>query len=127
MIHYHGWSDPDITPLNSLNYYESVVKVMGGSGVHGMRETRDFYRLFMVPGMQHCGGGPGTSIFDMVEPLEQWVERDLAPDKVIASHATDGKVDRTRPLCPFPQEAKWKGAGSTDDASNFVCALPDLP
>ena len=124
LIHYHGWSDPDITPLNSVNYYESVVKVMGGSGVHGMRETRDFYRLFMVPGMQHCGGGPGTSIFDMVEPLEQWVERDAAPDKVIASHATDGKVDRTRPLCPFPQEAKWNRTGSTDDASNFACVLP---
>lgn len=126
LIQYHGWSDPDISPLNSVKYYQSVVRLMGGKGVHGVSETKDFYRLFMVPGMQHCGGGPGTSIFDMVEPLEQWVEYDVAPAEVVASHAIDGKVDRTRPLCPFPQEAKWKGSGSTDDASNFTCALPDV-
>ena len=126
LIQYHGWSDPDISPLNSVDYYESVVNLMGGKSVHGMSETKDFYRLFMVPGMQHCGGGPGASIFDMVEPLEQWVEHDVPPEKVVASHATDGKVDRTRPLCPFPQEAKWKRTGSTDDASNFTCMLPDL-
>jgi feruloyl esterase len=61
----------------------------------------------------------------MLEPLEQWVEKGIAPEKVVASRAVNGKVDRTRPLCPFPQEAKWKGTGSTDDASNFVCAMPD--
>ncbi len=127
LIQYHGWSDPDITPINSINYYESVVKFMGGNSVHGMRATRDFYRLFLVPGMQHCGGGPGTSIFDMVEPLEQWVENGIAPAEIPASHATYGKVDRTRPLCPFPQEARWNGSGSTDETSNFVCTLPDLP
>ena len=82
LIQYHGWSDPDITPLNSINYYESVVKFMGGNSVHGMREPRDFYRLFLVPGMQHCGGGPGTSIFDMVDPLEQWVENGIAPAEI---------------------------------------------
>jgi feruloyl esterase len=69
LIQYHGWSDPDITPLNSVNYYESVTRFMSAGGVHGVRDTRDFYRLFMVPGMHHCGGGPGASIFDMVEPL----------------------------------------------------------
>lgn len=127
LIHYHGWSDPDIPPGNSINYYESVVKLMGRGGVHGLRDTQQFYRLFMVPGMQHCGGGPGSSIFDMIEPLEQWVEHGIAPDKVIASHETNGNVDRTRPLCPFPQEAKWSGTGSTDNAANFVCTLPDLP
>ena len=126
LIQYHGWSDPDISPLNSINYYKSVVKLIGGNSVHGIAETKDFYRLFMVPGMQHCGGGPGASIFDMVEPLEQWIEHGVSPDKIIASHATNGNVDRTRPLCPFPQEAKWKGTGSTDDASNFTCALPDF-
>lgn len=127
LIQYHGWSDPDISPLNSTDYYKSVVNFIGGDGVHGIGETKNFYRLFMVPGMQHCGGGPGTSIFDMVAPLEQWVERGIAPDKVLASHVTDGNVDRTRPLCPFPQEARWNGAGSTDDVSNFTCALPVLP
>jgi feruloyl esterase len=115
LIQYHGWSDPDITPLNSVNYYESVSKAMPGAS--------DFYRLFMVPGMQHCGGGPGPAKFDMVAALEQWVEHGTAPEKVIASHvASSGDVDRTRPLCPYPQEAQWKGTGSTDQAENFVCA-----
>ena len=65
LIHYHGWSDPDITPLNSINYYESVTRAQGGD-VHGLRNTQEFYRLFMVPGMQHCQGGPGATAFDMI-------------------------------------------------------------
>ena len=123
LIQYHGWSDPDITPLNSINYYESVIKAMGGSGNHGLPETTAFYRLFMVPGMQHCAGGPGATTFDMVEPLEQWVEKGVAPQKVIAERVVSGKVERTRPLCPYPQEAVWKGSGSTDEAANFSCML----
>ena len=124
LIQYHGWSDPDITPLNSVNYYESVVKFVGGDSSHGLRDTREFYRLFMVPGMQHCTGGPGPSTFDMVAPLDQWVEKGAAPQRVIASHATNGAVDRTRPLCAYPQEAHWNGSGSTDDAANFTCLVP---
>jgi feruloyl esterase len=117
LIQYHGWSDPDITPLNSINYYESVINATPG--------TNDFYRLFLVPGMQHCTGGPGPSRFDTIAALEQWVEKGTAPDKIVASHLTPaGVVDRTRPLCPYPQEAQWKGTGSTDLAENFVCALP---
>ncbi|MGD0438556.1 MAG: tannase/feruloyl esterase family alpha/beta hydrolase [Bryobacteraceae bacterium] len=127
LIHYHGWSDPDITPLNSVNYYESVAKVMGRGGNHGVRDTREFYRLFMVPGMQHCGGGPGPSTFNMLEALDQWVDRGVAPEKIIASHLTNGVVDRTRPLCPYPMEAQWTGTGSTDKAENFVCGLPMRP
>jgi len=123
LIHYHGWSDPDITPLNSINYYESVMRAQGGD-VHGLRNTVEFYRLFMVPGMWHCQGGPGTTNFDMIEPLDRWADKGVAPDKVIASHVTNGVIDRTRPLCPYPQEAQWNGTGSTDDAANFVCALP---
>ncbi|HWE49756.1 MAG TPA: tannase/feruloyl esterase family alpha/beta hydrolase [Bryobacteraceae bacterium] len=123
LIQYHGWSDPDITPLNSINYYESVAKMQGGE-TRGLRKTTDFYRLFMVPGMQHCNGGPGPSTFDMIEPLDRWADKGFAPEKVIASHSTSGAVDRTRPLCPYPTEAQWKGTGSTDDAANFVCALP---
>jgi feruloyl esterase len=123
LIHYHGWADPDITPLNSINYYESVLKAQGGD-VHGLRDTNTFYRLFMVPGMWHCAGGPGATSFDMLDPLDQWADKGVAPDKVIASRITNGKVERTRPLCPYPQEAQWKGTGSTDDAANFVCALP---
>jgi feruloyl esterase len=124
LIQYHGWSDPDITPLNSIQYYESVAKYMARGGNHGLRDTKEFYRLFMVPGMQHCSGGPGATAFDLVEPLEQWVEKGVAPEKVIASRVTNGQVERTRPLCPHPQEAKWTGTGSTDEAANFVCALP---
>jgi feruloyl esterase len=78
----------------------------------------------MVPGMQHCQGGPGATNFDMIEPLDRWTAQGVAPAKVIASHVTNGVADRTRPLCPYPQEAQWKGTGSTDDAANFVCAVP---
>jgi feruloyl esterase len=123
LIHYHGWSDPDITPLNSINYYESVMKAQGGD-VHGLQNTVEFYRLFMVPGMQHCQGGPGATTFDMIEPLDKWAAQGVAPDKVIAAHVTNGVVNRTRPLCPYPQEARWNGTGSTDQAGNFVCELP---
>jgi len=85
----------------------------------------DFYRLFLVPGMQHCGGGPGPTKFDMVSALEDWVERGKPPERITASHlTTTGQVDRTRPLCPYPQEAQWNGNGSTDQAENFVCGIP---
>jgi feruloyl esterase len=118
LIQYHGFSDPDITPLNSINYYESVVRTTPG--------TNDFYRLFLVPGMQHCSGGPGPSKFDTLSALEQWVEHSLAPERIVASHVTSsGTVDRTRPLCPYPQEARWKGNGSTDVAENFACVQPN--
>ena len=81
-------------------------------------------RLFMVPGMGHCGGGEGPNTFDMMVPLEQWVEKGQAPTRVVASHSTNGKVDRTRPLCPYPQVARYTGTGSTDEAANFTCRLP---
>jgi feruloyl esterase len=74
--------------------------------------------------MGHCGGGEGPNVFDKMGALEQWVEHAQPPDKIIASHRTDGKVDRTRPLCPYPQVAKYRGSGSIDDAANFVCAAP---
>jgi feruloyl esterase len=119
LIQYHGWADPDISPLNSINYYQSVAQAMG--------DTRSFYRLFMVPGMYHCNGGPGPNTFDALGALEQWKEKGAAPDRLLASHATNGTVDRTRPLCPYPQEAQWKGSGSTDQADNFACALPKAP
>jgi len=75
----------------------------------------------MVGGMNHCGGGDGVNTFDMVGTLEQWVENGKAPDHIPASHSANGKVDRTRPLCPYPQTAQYTGSGSTDDAANFVC------
>ena len=116
LIQYHGWSDPQIAPASSVNYYKSALEAMGGAA-----KVQGSYRLFMVPGMAHCGGGDGTSNFDMVSALEQWVEKGKAPDQIAASRVRDGKTDRTRPLCPYPQVAVYKGTGSTDDAGNFVC------
>ena len=75
----------------------------------------------MAPGMAHCGGGDGPNTFDMVAALEQWVERGKAPDRIVASHTSNGTVDRSRPLCPYPQAATYKGTGSTNDAANFEC------
>jgi feruloyl esterase len=117
LIQYHGWADPQIAPANSVRYYKKVLDTMGGT-----EKVQSFYRLFMVPGMAHCGGGDGTSDFDMLAALEQWKEQGRVPAQVAASRVRDGKVDRTRPLCPYPQVAKYKGTGSTDDAANFVCA-----
>jgi feruloyl esterase len=87
----------------------------------GPAKTEAFARLFMIPGMEHCGGGLGADDFDKISVLEQWVEDGVAPDKIIASHSKNGVVDMTRPLCPYPMTAQWKGTGSTSDAANFVC------
>jgi len=119
LLLYHGWSDPNVPTVNTIKYYESVVDNLGGA-VSASKSVR----LFLAPGMGHCGGGEGPNVFDRVGALERWVEKGEAPGRVIASHAADGKVDRTRPLCPYPQVAKYTGAGSTDDAANFVCAAP---
>jgi feruloyl esterase len=133
LILYHGWSDASITPLNTINYYESVVKKMG------QKDVDSFVRLYMVPGMQHCAGGPGTDSFgeydlNIDDPqhsvdasLEQWVEKDTAPSTIIASKfegedQTHAKM--TRPLCPYPQAAKYKGSGDPNDAASFACVAP---
>ena len=119
LIQYHGWADPQISPANSTQYYTRVVNALGGADkVHGS------YRLFMAPGMGHCGGGAGPNTFDMVTALEQWVEQGKAPDQILASHANKGVVDRTRPLCPYPQIAVYKGSGSIDEAANFAFKAP---
>lgn len=103
---------------NSIRYYESVEEVMGGD------ETRDFARLFLAPGMGHCGGGPGPNTLDGLAAVEAWVEKKQPPQQIVASHATNGRTDRTRPLCPYPQVAQYKGSGSIDEAANFVCQMP---
>jgi feruloyl esterase len=77
-----------------------------------------------VPGMHHCAGGPGPNAFDMLPVLEDWVERGVAPARVIAIHAVDGKADRSRPLCPHPQVARYSGKGDVNDAANFTCEVP---
>jgi feruloyl esterase len=119
LIMYHGWSDPNITPLTTIQYYKTAMDTLGGA-----KNTADSMRLFMVPGMGHCGGGEGPNKFNVVAALENWVEKGSAPESMIASHSTAGKVDRTRPLCPYPQVAKYQGSGSIDDAANFACKMP---
>ena len=103
-----------------MQYYESVLDAMGG-----LEETTDFYRLFMAPGVAHCRGGPGPDRFDAVTALERWVEQGAAPGRLIASKVEDGEVRRTRPLCAYPQVARYDGSGSIDDAANFACVNPD--
>ncbi|HYR84888.1 MAG TPA: tannase/feruloyl esterase family alpha/beta hydrolase [Terriglobia bacterium] len=116
LLMYHGWSDPNVPPESTINYYKSVLDKMGSGP-----KSSEWLRLFMVPGMGHCGGGEGPNTFDMVTMLEEWVEKGKAPEQIVATRRTNGQVDRTRPLCPYPQTAKYKGTGSTDDAANFVC------
>jgi feruloyl esterase len=118
LLTYQGWSDQDISPLASVNFYKSMPGAVGDATVSSSM------RLFMVPGMGHCGGGEGPNTFDMMVPLEQWVEKGQAPARVVASHSTNGRIDRTRPLCPYPQVARYTGSGSIDEAANFTCQLP---
>jgi feruloyl esterase len=127
LIVYHGFSDPDISPLNTIDYYESVVafnRKHHDDRREALARTQQFFRLFMVPGMQHCSGGPGPNTFDTLTALENWVEKGEAPRQITASHLTGGVVDRTRPLCLYPKVAVYKGEGSTDDANNFACRTP---
>lgn len=132
LILYHGWSDAALPPVNTIEYYKSVGAKMGA------KNAEAFVRLFMVPGMQHCAGGPGPSSFgqlgaaegdaqhDIARALEHWVEDGVAPSQIIATkfkspmNPASGVV-RTRPLCAYPQVARWNGSGSTDDAANFTC------
>jgi feruloyl esterase len=116
LLTYHGFSDPSIAPQASINFYKSALKATKPPA-----QSQDWLRLFMVPGMGHCSGGEGPNTFDMVAPLETWVEQGKAPERILASHLTSGKVDRTRPLCPYPQVARYNGTGSIDDAASFTC------
>jgi feruloyl esterase len=126
LLVYHGWSDPDISPLNTIRYYESVVAGLQGqqSREQGLQSTQAFFRLFMVPGMQHCSGGPGPSTFDALTSLEEWVEKGTAPETILASQVVGGATVRTRPLCLYPAVATYKGVGSPDEASSFTCRVP---
>jgi len=116
LIMYTGLADPVTSPLDTMAYYEGVAKAMGG-----IDATRSFFRFFPAPGMAHCGGGAGPNTFDALAALERWVENGTAPDSIPASHATNGHVDRTRPLCAYPSVARYSGVGSMSDAANFSC------
>lgn len=116
LLMYHGWSDPAISALGTIDYFNRVGKVVGSP-----QDLDAFVKLFLVPGMHHCSGGPGPNEFDALTALENWVEKGQAPASMLATHKTDGKVDRTRPLCPHPQVATYTGSGPVDDAASFVC------
>jgi hypothetical protein len=113
----YGWADSILQPMMGVNYYEQAVSKNGP-------QTRDFFRLFMVPGMAHCGGGIGPDRNDAVTAVIDWVEKGKAPDSIVASRVVNNQVVRTRPLCPYPQVARYSGKGSTDDAANFSCLAP---
>jgi feruloyl esterase len=116
IISYHGWADPQISPGSTLAYYEDVLAAAGKRS-----NVQDNYRLFMVPGMNHCGGGVGTDQFDMLTALENWVENNQAPASIAAAKIVDGRISRTRPLCPVPQVAVYQGPGNADMAASFRC------
>jgi len=138
LIQYVGWGDTAISPENDIKYLDAVTQEIGGH-----EDTKEFYRLFMVPGMAHCGGGPGPNAFgqgvngpnpsdpadDILSALDQWVENRVAPDKIIATKYVNDVpaqgIAFQRPLCPFPQFAKYKGTGSTTSAASFACVSPD--
>ena len=118
LLIWHGWIDQLIAPENSINYYNSVLTAMGP-------KQDDWLRLFMAPGVLHCAGGPGPDQFNALAVLERWVERGEAPSHITAFHVTNNRVDVSRPLCPYPQVAQYKGTGSTNDAANYTCKQPD--
>ena len=117
LLFYHGWADPGPAPVNTINYILQVNRTLGG-------KQDDWLRLFLMPGVGHCRGGVGPDQADFVAALERWREAGTAPDQIRASRVNGGRVDMTRPLCPYPQVAHYKGVGSTDDADNFVCKAP---
>jgi feruloyl esterase len=127
LILWHGWADPLISALHTLEYYQKVAAYLArGAGGEQAQIARieAFARLFLAPGVNHCGGGPGPDQFDALSALESWVERGVAPERITASHLTHGAVDRTRPLCAYPRVAVYLGRGSSDDAANFACREP---
>jgi len=115
LLMYHGWADPQVTPLGSIDYFDEVLK-SAGTQARGRS-----IQLYMEPGVSHCRGGEGPDTFDALDVLERWVQTGRAPAHIVASHWSQSVVDRTRPLCPYPQVATYTGSGSIDSAENFRC------
>jgi hypothetical protein len=120
IVMWQGWSDQLIMPEGSIAYYDAVTNYLGG----GYAQTRQFFRHFMAPGVGHCGGGTGPQPQDLFQSVVDWVEGGSAPETILASRALPGGGTQTRPLCLYPTVAKYIGAGSTDDATSFVCTAP---
>jgi feruloyl esterase len=117
MVMYFGWADQALNAQMGVDYYESVLEKMGTS-------TQEFFRLFMQPGVFHCGGGVGAGTFEPLLVVVDWVEQGKTPDRITAAQIVNEKTLRTRPLCPYPQTAKYNGSGSIDEADNFRCVAP---
>jgi feruloyl esterase len=126
LIVYHGWNDPGVMPQQTVDYYDSVVDFAAqATGGDGKVVVDDFARLFMMPGMGHCRGGTGPDQADFMGALATWVEDGTAPERIEARQVRDGEVTMTRPLCPHPQVARYRGRGDTNTAGSFECALPE--
>jgi feruloyl esterase len=124
LILWHGWSDPLISALHTLEYYKKLAAHFAPPGTDSqvaLAQVSNFARLFLAPGVYHCGGGPGPDTFDSVAALEEWVEHGVAPDSLIAAHRTQAQVDRTRPLCAFPKSAVYDSHGDINAADSFHC------
>jgi feruloyl esterase len=111
---YHGWNDPGPSPINTINYYNDVLATMGP-------DQDDWMRLFLVPGMGHCAGGIGPDQADFLSAIDAWVEDGVAPARITAARVREGEVEMTRPLCPYPEVARWDGTGDPNDAASFSC------
>jgi feruloyl esterase len=118
LLLWHGWNDQHISPQGTLAYYDALRKTVGA------KKADSFAKLYMFPGVAHCGGGDGPNTFDVLTPVMAWAESATKPAKIVASNVVDGAVTRTRPVYPYPQVARYDGTGSVDDASNFVAATP---
>ncbi|QRM35755.1 tannase/feruloyl esterase family alpha/beta hydrolase [Microvirga sp. VF16] len=131
LIHYHGLADPVVPALDSVSYHGRVLEHQAQrleeqpGSTQVARQTGDFYRLFLAPGLEHCRGGPGANVLKVQEALENWVERGVAPDQVVATRSVNNAeaqgVAFSRPLCPYPQKARYDGKGKPDDAASFIC------
>jgi hypothetical protein len=113
----YGWADSILQPMMGVNYYEQALAKNG-------KDTTEFFRLFMAPGMGHCGGGIGPDRHDSMTAMIDWVEKGKAPDSMLATRVVDKQVVRSRPLCSYPQVARYSGQGSIDEAANFRCVMP---
>ncbi len=135
LLMYDGFSDQGLPGYQTIMFYEDLAGIdtasndNNGHHLGGLYKLRDQARYFLVPGMEHCGGGPGPNVFDTLVPLENWVESGIAPDSIIASHYVDdnpsNSVDRTMPLCPFPEQAQYNGTGNVNQASSWSCQPND--